>query len=361
MWRANGTATTLQTAVVDATSMTAVVPAALISNPGVAQLYLQTWDIIEGIGYGSTPGITFTITAPAAALAPNASGLGVVNAQTRSSRYAGSFVLVDVPGGSDTFTVGVNDLGQVVGRYTDAGGNVQGYVRNADGRFETITPPGATFTVAADINNAGDIAGRYLDELGNNHAFLRRQGRFEVLDVPGAVETLGRGIDDRGEVTGNFIDPVNGMERGFVHNRQGYRTVFFPGTDSTDVWDSSDDGQLVGDWSNTASIVRGYTWRSGKFTIVDFPGAMLTSVRGINQSDTIVGLYCSESQDASCLTPLHGFARTDDGFVQINVPGAQETTAARINDHDTIVGSYLGADGLMHGYILTGWQHMPVR
>jgi hypothetical protein len=67
----------------------------------------------------------------------------------------GSFTPIDVPGAFDTEASGINDAGQIVGRYNNL---TQNFLL-AGGSFTPIDVPGATFTLAYGINNAGQIVG----------------------------------------------------------------------------------------------------------------------------------------------------------------------------------------------------------
>jgi hypothetical protein len=75
--------------------------------------------------------------------------------ETASGRLIG----VDIPGVSDTFILGDNDLGQVVGSYTDQLGYTHGFL-DTGGRFATIDKTEATSTTVEDINNHGGIVGK---------------------------------------------------------------------------------------------------------------------------------------------------------------------------------------------------------
>ena len=53
------------------------------------------------------------------------------------------------------------------------------------GRFTRIDVPGATLTVAHGVNDRGQVVGVYLDAGGRGHGFLWEKGRFTTIDVPG--------------------------------------------------------------------------------------------------------------------------------------------------------------------------------
>jgi len=66
----------------------------------------------------------------------------------------------------------INDRGEFVGAYFDAGGPTLGFLRDRRGVFTTIEVPGAEQTGAAGINNRGQIVGGYIDAGGTDPVFL---------------------------------------------------------------------------------------------------------------------------------------------------------------------------------------------
>jgi uncharacterized membrane protein len=279
----------------------------------------------------------------------------VCSAATAAPRYT-SF---SVPDGSNTRAVGINSVGQVVGRYMDPTGVEKAFLRYTDGSIRTLSAPGGVLgTWAQDINDRGDIVGVYFDADFAAHGFLLRDGRYSSIDFPGALETRARSIDDLGRITGNYLactaDVCNAghpdpLEIGFVLDRTGFHSVFFPGTDSTDVWDEVANVR-VGDWSDLAGNVFGYVEQGGVFTDTNVPGSSVTSIRGINHRGTLVGVFGDEQDN------LHGFARVPRGFIQLDVPGSIGTVANRINDQGTVVGASLDDQGEWHGFVLSGWE-----
>jgi endoglycosylceramidase len=136
----------------------------------------------------------------------------------------GRFSSVDVPNARDTQALGINDAGQVVGKFTGAAdpmGVYHGFLRSPDGRYSLIDAPGAAKTYAAKINNAGQIAGTFKDAAGRYHGYLRSaDGQFSSIDVPGAKDTLVEGLNDVGQIGGWFVDAA-GREHGFLRNPDG--------------------------------------------------------------------------------------------------------------------------------------------
>ena len=64
VWSANSSNTLLATTFVSSTKLTAVVPAALLRNPGTAQVFVQTGDPMGDIPLGKSNSVSFSVIAP---------------------------------------------------------------------------------------------------------------------------------------------------------------------------------------------------------------------------------------------------------------------------------------------------------
>jgi hypothetical protein len=103
-------------------------------------------------------------------------------------------------------------------------------------------------------------------------------------------------------------------------------------------------GQIVGNYSfdNSENQGSGFLLRGGNFTSIDFPGAVLTWITGINPRGEIVGFYDTEGGNH------HGFVRSKEAFESIDIPGALYTFANGINPQGDIVGFYADSGGQEH-------------
>ena len=86
-----------------------------------------------------------------------------------------------------------------------------------------------------------------------------------------------------------------------------------------------------------------------KYTSIDYPGGVATTLRGINNHGDMVGGYNIPGQ------PRHALLITDGKFVPLG-PGTELATnyseAFKINDRGDSVGRYIGNDGVLHGFLL---------
>jgi len=109
-----------------------------------------------------------------------------------------------LPGGTNSYARGINNLGQVVGHYYD--GALHGFLRDADGTLTfPIDYPGATDTILAGINDKGWMTGYYDDTKGIFHAlFLQSPTEFVVFDVIPSRATYFGGINNRDFICGTY-------------------------------------------------------------------------------------------------------------------------------------------------------------
>jgi probable HAF family extracellular repeat protein len=96
-----------------------------------------------------------------------------------------TFTTLDDPlATTDTFALGINASGDIVGEYQPSPVLINGFLLRG-GTYTTLADPLATqhFTEASGINNAGQIVGIYTAGNGN-HGFLLSGGTYTTIDDP---------------------------------------------------------------------------------------------------------------------------------------------------------------------------------
>src|SRR6185503_3317076 len=58
----------------------------------------------------------------------------------------------------------------------------------------------------------------------------------------------------------------------------------YPGAISTTLYGINNRGDVVGSYQNPENLFHGFVYRGGEFTSIDGPGAAFTEIRGINDS-----------------------------------------------------------------------------
>ena len=203
----------------------------------------------------------------------------------------------------------INDRGDVVGQMLDDNGFGHGFLLK-DGVLSMLDFPGATETFALGINDSGIVAGYWdlLDADGNMlaaHGYIWKDGAFTQLDFPGAAATALFGINARGDLVGVWLPDVNSpIEHGLACPKAADCFSFdapVAGTILTQADEINDHGQIVGVYIGSDDVSHAFLVVGATFTSFDFPGATQTSAYGINSVGQIVGKY--SAPDGS----THGF------------------------------------------------------
>jgi uncharacterized membrane protein len=135
---------------------------------------------------------------------------------------------VPVPGNVTTAPNGINDGGDIVGFYQTPFAPVltHGFILQGS-VLTTLDFPGAIFSDAIGINNLGEIVGRFVDASGTSHGFLRNRDVFITIDVPGASNTVPWGINDLGEISGSYTGS-DGRTHGFLKTESAFISFDVP-------------------------------------------------------------------------------------------------------------------------------------
>lgn len=273
-----------------------------------------------------------------------------------------SFTRIDFPGAVFTAAIGINNVGQIVGRYQDTGGIHHGFLLSS-GSLTSITFPNAVFTRALAINGGGEVVGDYSlsRETGSRtHGYLLRSGIFTSFDFPGADATVPLGINTvNGDIVGSYTDKVG--THGFLLSGVRFASIDFPGASFTEAWKINDFGVIVGRYhSSTDDLFHIFRLSGGIFTAVgDFPGGLQTASigfahGGFNNLGDIVSYYCSTGPcNLNLDGHVHGFLLSGGVYTSFDVPGSFWTLAFGMNDNRDIVGGYKDASGNVHGYLQT--------
>jgi uncharacterized membrane protein len=247
-----------------------------------------------------------------------------------------------VPGATGTQASGINDAGQIVGSYFDAG--IPHSFLYVAGSFTPIDIPGITRTFAKGINDAGHIVGDYgAGGVNRNHGFLYVGGSFTPIDVPGSSYTFANGINDAGHIVGTSDATTGGaVSSGFLYVGGSFTPITVPGNAYTQALGINNANHIVGLYAfNATAAAHGFLDVGGSFTPIDVPGGTNTFPQGINDADNIVGF-----------TGNHGFLYVGGNFTPIDVSGATRTQPHGINNAGQIVGIYSDATGT-HGFLAT--------
>lgn len=120
------------------------------------------------------------------------------------------FTSFDYPGAtnSQTQAYGINDSGQIVGRYDGGAEGYRGFIKDG-ATFTSFAYPGtASFTSATSINNSGQTVGYYDDSSGMMvYSFIKDGATFTSFDFPGTYgSTYAWDINNKGQIVGYYFD-----------------------------------------------------------------------------------------------------------------------------------------------------------
>lgn len=277
------------------------------------------------------------------------------------------FVTVNFPHQPIIFNgpIGINNRGDLAGFYVDGNFKVRGYAR-INGNFIPVDYPGSTQTWCTTITDNREINGTYFDAEGYQHGFILRNGQYQTIDVPFAARTTGIhfefgeglgtaafGMSDNGAMVGEYSDAA-GTGHGWLRVRNQFQTIDFPGAaqfpgGGTNAIAVNNRYDVVGKyWSDAAPYVHGYLWQDGNFTSIDAPnagGTFGTQANGINNRGDIVGVYT----DAGDI--YHGFILRDGQYQNIDFPGAAHSECHYINERGDITGTYFDENDVGHGFV----------
>ncbi|HYI97371.1 MAG TPA: hypothetical protein VEX68_27790 [Bryobacteraceae bacterium] len=236
------------------------------------------------------------------------------------------FSTVDFPGATDSYVLGINNRGELVGGYqqNDAPIPVEGGFVLSGNQFTTFEVSGARGTVLFDINDAGQMLARFSDTSWNPHSLLIENGRAELVQVPGAYSaSLATALNNSGLVVG-YYDRLTGH-----HCPSGY--------------------------SNPAVSRSGFLMQAGTFTNIDVPfdGAFCTSPADVNDNAAIVGSY-----ETAGLRQI-GFLLDSGVFTRIEIPNSLATLPVAINSTGDIAGQYFGV-GFTGNFVIRSGELVAV-
>jgi len=176
---------------------------------------------------------------------------------------------------------------------------------------------------------------------------------FTSFDIPGAADLRVYGINDDGVVVGEWTTIQNGppfVSIGFIRSPGGWITTPILNPNDTESFTVlraiNNEGVIAGFYG--LSVAHGFVLTEGLFKPRDFPGALDTGVRGINNRGDLSGTY-----DTAVHPDSIGFMLPRIGPpITFGPPlGGSGLYVSHINDWRQVVGFYTAADGTTRGYL----------
>jgi len=254
--------------------------------------------------------------------------------------------------GPNSFPVGMNNLGEVVGyadtytRYSHA------FLYTGSGPLINLGSFGGDYSVssAQAINDQGTVVGYSDTSAGGSpeHAFLYTgNGPIQDLGTLGGAASEALDINNSGQIVG-VSQVAGGNDDGFLYSGNGpmvdlgpYRAILI-----------NDSGQVVAN-NGSAGSLHTYISSGGTGTWVDIGslGGVETAPYGMNNRGAIVGL--STTTTASEL--FQAFLYSGGTMTDLGTFGGKSSCANGINDFGVVVGfAYLPGDLAADGFVYYG-------
>ena len=208
-------------------------------------------------------------------------------------------------------------------------------------------------TLPSHINDRGDIVGIYFDSNGVSRGFVRfANGNFSapIVEPNDTCNTTeGRGINNSRLVCGAYYNGADCTAHGFFLMRNNFTGFDVPGALDTTLSGLNNAGDFAGWFTDSSGITQAFVSLGGTITPFSVPGASLTRAYQLNSSNQLVGFY----EDS--LGIEHGYFRDTNGALHfpIDPPGSTDTVLFGNNENNWIVGRYDDSVGVTHGLLLS--------
>jgi hypothetical protein len=265
--------------------------------------------------------------------------------------------------------LGINDKGKIAGYF---GSGVQGHPNKG----YTVTPPygqlkfrnqnfpGSKQTQVTGLNSNAIQVGFYSTQntksgINNNFGFYSINGKhFHKVDFPTKhpasppVDQL-LGVNDHGLAVGFYMDS-SGNSHGYLYdiNTGSYfsESTPIPGVTSFSATGINDSDSICGIYTNSKNKMFGFLIRkaSPHLILLKVPGSSSTMPFGVNKYGVVVGVYTKGSNN-------YGFTWSGrNGYQTIKDPnGPTQTFVNGINSAGDLVGFYVGPHGNTNGFLAT--------
>ena len=315
-----------------------------------------------------------------------------------------------------TTATGVNDLGDVVGHYSQCGaasGN-DAYLWTRETGMTTLDRlPGVLSATSADVNDTLQIAGTMGGIVTPFRAYLYDQGQWLDLGVlPGAHWSGAGALTEQGKVVGWSSNIRTGPQEAFRWEDGPMVALDLPlgpNSGAADIYEANDQivgwmgantfdrraflweggqvtdlGVIPGGFTGSATAINsagqitiggqfnsdhprafisgGFLWKDVQWTDLGMlPGYDSMAVTGLNDSATVAG-WCRAIESSNA--PDAGFVWHDGAMINLNDLiscdlGLQIQRAEAINNAGQIVGRALDSEGIVVAFVLTPSENPP--
>ncbi len=282
-----------------------------------------------------------------------------------SSNGCGGFGTVN------TFGLGVNEHGDVVGYYKcPLWNHSEAFLWTADGGFVTLQrPQGVSSAIAVDINDNGVICGTVNVSGVGQRGFVYQKGEWTILppvvDVPGPWSGAAA-INNEGVVVGNrsLTDELNPRNAYFWSAKRGFTDLGVMSGPSSFGSSISETGIVAG-WAGnpSGSVADAFIWQDRKLTLLGHVrGGFTSQATAVTNDGVVVGRGRIELKGFPVGAP-RGFSWEDGSYEMVGtLPNHDWSSSSDIQAiSNVVVGISWNVDGsptIAHGFI---WQDGVIR
>jgi probable HAF family extracellular repeat protein len=261
-------------------------------------------------------------------------------------------------GGTQSLGLGINTLGDVVGRSNTSGASGHHAVLWTNGTALDLTP-GAGSATANGINDSREVVGTIDNWVG----FRWRNGVITTLGHLGGGGSLAAAINESGQVVGasytTHVTALGPMAHGFLWEN-GLMTDLglLPGDEDSWASDINAAGHIVGSSGRTdpetyETAYRSFLYADGAMTALPVP-SVEHYASAINDSGAVVGTM----RAGGGFSRWHAYIYRDGVATNLNqlIPagsGLHLSFAYGINNAGQIAGVAVDSRGSYHAYLLT--------
>lgn len=315
-----------------------------------------------------------------------AGALCFISAAASATTY--TYTLVDVPGSIETYPVGLNAEGEMVGYYATAGYVFHGFVFYKN-KVTTFDYPGATATQPYGVNKSGLIVGSYTDSKGKRHGFSldSKTKKFTAINLAGSYYTTITGVNDNGVMVGNGLNSsfaqivftyANGTFTTIINNGSspvpvainnsgvvaGYNDLNNPtawqyanGTVTilplsayyySQPFALNNSGVEVGQVAQGAGVEYGFVY-TGTAT----PGIIGETTDSFNLGVNDSGVVAGVSFTPGSLSESVGYTYDNGVYSTLTITGGTNVAAININASGQVAGNYVDANDISQVFLAT--------
>jgi probable HAF family extracellular repeat protein len=246
-----------------------------------------------------------------------------------------------LPGGSFSSAYDINNIGEVVGIASDAGGINRRVIWQNGVIVDTLPQPSSAVTTATQLNERRQFVGVARQNSSLGYGVFWTQGTaLKLQPLPGTAASgaAANGINAIGDVAGGGTGGGGTtslyQHAGIWRNGLLLRDLgVIPGGDYSMAYDINDAGQVTGTGTAAGTFARQYAfvWTNGVFTVLpDLPGSFLQSV---GQSINTRGDVAGQSNGGEPVVWKNGAVQA------LPMPTRLANTISEINDSGDVVGT----------------------